>query len=184
MLCCVIPTAMLLEFSSEVCLKPTWSMFNSAWSQLECCLKSTWRNGSSQRTLGCNSGLVYIDCKSSFATPSEDRWCKFRERFRALAQVINYKWRKNTPWAPVEQKIRLSWLFIFFMGFHETLSIGRYIIYSVFHSIWTQEWGYCELHLGLLRSQRASMWSEDWAQITFRSETHRNKFYSVPRRRL
>ena len=29
--------------------------------------------------------------------------------------------------------------------------------YSVFHLIWTQEWGYCEVDLGLLRSQRASM---------------------------
>ena len=35
--------------------------------------------------------------------------------------------------------------------------------YSVFHSIWMQEWGYCELDLGLLRSQRASMWPQDWA---------------------
>ena len=58
------------------------------------------------------------------------------------------------------------------------------MIYRVFHSIWTQKWGYCELDLGLLRSQRASMWPQDWAQITFRSETHRNKFCSEPRRRL
>ena len=56
--------------------------------------------------------------------------------------------------------------------------------YSVFHLIWTQELGYCELDLGLLRSQRASMWPQDWAEITFRSETHRNKFYSEPRKCL
>ena len=56
--------------------------------------------------------------------------------------------------------------------------------YRVFHSIWTQKWGYCELDLGLLRSHRASMWPQDWAQITFRSEAHRNKFCSEPRRRL
>ena len=58
------------------------------------------------------------------------------------------------------------------------------LIYSVFQLIWTQEWGYCELDLGLLRSQRASMWPQDWVQITFRSETHKNKFYSEPRRGL
>ena len=40
----------------------------------------------------------------------------------------------------------------------------------VFHLIWTQEWGYCDLDLGLLKSQRASMWPQDWAEITFRSE--------------
>ena len=48
--------------------------------------------------------------------------------------------------------------------------------YSVFHLIWTQEWGYCELDLGLLRSQRASMWPQDWAEITFRSEILSNMF--------
>ena len=32
-----------------------------------------------------------------------------------------------------------------------------HVNYRVFHLIWTQEWGYCELDLGLLRSQRASM---------------------------
>ena len=36
-------------------------------------------------------------------------------------------------------------------------------IYRVFHARGTQEWAYCELFLGLLRSQLASMGSQDQA---------------------
>ena len=40
--------------------------------------------------------------------------------------------------------------------------------YRVFFFILIQEWGCCELILGLLRSQIGSMGPQDWAQITFR----------------
>ena len=41
-------------------------------------------------------------------------------------------------------------------------------IYRVFFGKRTQEWACCELILGLLRPQKASMGSKDLAQITFR----------------
>ena len=40
--------------------------------------------------------------------------------------------------------------------------------YRVFFFILIQEWGCCELILGLLRSQIGSLGPQDWAQITFR----------------
>ena len=48
--------------------------------------------------------------------------------------------------------------------------------YRVFHSKWTEKGGCGEHTLALLRAQRASMWPQDWAQITFRSEMHLNDF--------
>ena len=41
-------------------------------------------------------------------------------------------------------------------------------IYRVIESIRIQRWGQCELLLALLWSKKASMCSQDWAQITFR----------------
>ena len=42
----------------------------------------------------------------------------------------------------------------------------------MFTAKWTEEWRSCKFSLALLRSQRASMSPQDWAQITFRSEMH------------
>ena len=44
-------------------------------------------------------------------------------------------------------------------------------MYSVFQVIVLQEQGGCELVLGLIVSQKASMVPQDWAEISFRSET-------------
>ena len=54
--------------------------------------------------------------------------------------------------------------------------------YSAFHVIVLQEQGCCELVLGLIVSPKASMWPQDWAEISFRSETLWNWFYSEPDR--
>ena len=43
-------------------------------------------------------------------------------------------------------------------------------LYSVFHVIVLQEQGCCELVLGLIVSPKASMWPQDWAEFSFRSE--------------
>ena len=56
------------------------------------------------------------------------------------------------------------------------------VLYSVFHVIVLQEQGCCELILGLIVSPKASMWPRDWAEISFRSETLWNWFYSEPER--
>ena len=50
------------------------------------------------------------------------------------------------------------------------------IKYRVFFFIHTQEWASCEPILGLLRPQKASMGSQDWAQITFREEINSNGY--------
>ena len=54
--------------------------------------------------------------------------------------------------------------------------------YSVFHVIVLQEQGWCELVLGLIVSLKASMWPQDWEEISFRSETLWHWFYSEPDR--
>ena len=61
-----------------------------------------------------------------------------------------------------------------FLTSENSISSWSRSLYSVFHYIWTQEWGCCELALALLMVQRVSMWPQDWAQITFRSEMHSN----------
>ena len=60
--------------------------------------------------------------------------------------------------------------------------LSRYSRYSVFHVIVLQGQGFCELDLGLIVSPKASMWPQDWAEISFRSETLWNWFYSEPDR--
>ena len=53
------------------------------------------------------------------------------------------------------------------------LEAQQYIdTYSVFHVILLQDRGCFEFVLRLLVSPKASMWHQDWAQISFRSETH------------
>ena len=52
----------------------------------------------------------------------------------------------------------------------DTNCVKRWI-YSVFHVIVLQEQGCCELVLGLIVSPKAFMWPQDWADISFRSET-------------
>ena len=52
--------------------------------------------------------------------------------------------------------------------------------YRVIPRIRTQEQGCCELVLRLMMSLKTSMWPQDWAQISFRSETLSNCFYSEP----
>ena len=49
-------------------------------------------------------------------------------------------------------------------------SMMMYVTYRVSEPYWTQEKCCCELVLGLLGPQRASLWPQDWAQITFRLE--------------
>ena len=75
--------------------------------------------------------------------------------------------------------------FSFFIIFEEVLSttIRKSILniiliqyYRVSEPKWTQEKCCCELVLGLLGPQRTSMWPQDWAQITFRSEILSNIF--------
>ena len=41
----------------------------------------------------------------------------------------------------------------------------------MFHVILLQEQRYCELVLRLIVSPKASIWPQDWEQISFRSET-------------
>ena len=51
--------------------------------------------------------------------------------------------------------------------------------YSVFHVIVLQEQGCCELVLGLIVSPKASMWPQDWAEFSFRSEILSNWLNNV-----
>ena len=46
----------------------------------------------------------------------------------------------------------------------------------MFHGIGNQEQGCCELILGFQKAQGASLWPQDWVQITFRSEILSNIF--------
>ena len=43
--------------------------------------------------------------------------------------------------------------------------------YKVIRWIRTQDQGCCELVLGLILALKASMWPQEWAQISFKSET-------------
>ena len=49
-------------------------------------------------------------------------------------------------------------------------------LYRVFHVIGHQENGCCKHVFGLIGFQKASMSTQDWAQITFRSEIHPDLF--------
>ena len=97
---------------------------------------------------------------------------------------LSFKWSKWDNLSAYQIEIFLnfskhSWLLILLAFWGEFWVIMCHLksgkvcwarLYSVFHYIWTQELGSYELVLQLLMALKASMWPQDWAQITFRSE--------------
>ena len=69
---------------------------------------------------------------------------------------------------------------VYFGGGGAGWVLGGWVVKTKYRVIWwirTQEHGCCKL---VLRLMMACMWPQDWAQISFRSETLLNWFYSEP----